>query len=184
MVAGMSVTYRKLLAMEKTGYKAHLLRLGQQDRMMRFETAATDVFIEKYADGINMRRDAIFAAFDDDLVMRGAAHIAFSDSLADLGLSVEADFRGMGIGTALLDKAINWSRLRYAKTFSSQCLVHNRWMMRKVKELGFTVTSDFDTAVATAPLDPPDLSLIRRVIIEEQVGLINFNAKLFFGLLK
>jgi GNAT superfamily N-acetyltransferase len=179
----MNITYRKLLAVEKGLYTDHLMRLESQDRMMRFETAATDTFIQNYTKGINMRRDAIFAAFDDDLVMRGAAHVAYSNALADLGLSVEQEFRGKGVGTTLLEKAINWSRVRYAKTFSSQCLVHNRWMMRKVKELGFDVSTDIDTAVATAPLDPPDLALIRKVIFEEQVGLLNYNTKLFFGLL-
>lgn len=150
---------------------------------MRFETHMADEALDGYAQTINLRTDAIFGAFDDGLEMRGAAHVALYGGMADLGLSVEQGYRGQGIGSRLLEKAIDWSRLRRAKTFSSQCLTHNRWMMAKVTKLGFDVVRDMDTAVATTQLEPPDLALVGKAVLDEQLGQINFGTKLWFSLI-
>lgn len=175
-------TIRKLLMAEKPKVADHLKRLDTADRIMRFETPASDDYIDRYVAGLRARTDILFGAFDDALVLRGFAHIALSGDLADLGLSVEAGQRGEGIGTKLLERAIAAARLAHAKTFSSQCLTHNRWMMGKMQAMGFTIERDCGTAVATTTLDPPSLRDVQESVFHEQLGWLDYNAKLIFSL--
>lgn len=173
------MTIRLLLPAERAQYGEHLKRLDFNDRMMRFETSTTDEGIDRYVAGIDMTRDAIFGLFDDQCVLRGAAHIAFAHGTADLGLSVEQGFRHQGSGTRLLDRAIDWSRFK-AKRFSSQCLTHNRWMMHRLLDKGFTVERDHETAVASLTLLPADGVLTYKAITEEHLGWLSYGTKLFF----
>lgn len=176
------ITYRRLLITEKPAIEAHLKRLDTGDRVMRFETAATDTFIEKYVAGLRVPQDILIGAFDDGPVLRGFAHVAIVNDLADLGLSVEASQRGQGIGSELLHRGIEAARLRHAKTFSSQCLTHNRWMMSKMRNMGFHIERDYETAVATTDLTPPDAISVTKAVFDEQLGWFDYNRKLVFNL--
>ena len=177
------ITYRRLLITEKDKVEEHLKRLDTANRVMRFETAATDSFIERYVAGLKRPQDILLGAFDDTLTLRGFAHVAVIKDLADLGLSVEASFRGHGIGSHLLDKAIEAARNRRTKTFSSQCLTHNRWMMGKMRAMGCHIERDYETAVATAELPPPDAISMTKAVFDEQLGWLDYNTKLVFSLL-
>jgi GNAT superfamily N-acetyltransferase len=168
-----------LLSSERAKFEEHLKRLDYHDRMMRFECSTTDHGIAEYVAGIDLSRDVIFGLFDDQCVLRGAAHVAFGNGIADLGLSVEPGLRKLGHGTRLLDRAIDWSRFR-ATRFSSQCLTQNRWMMRHLTGMGFVVERDRETAIASMDLTPADGILTYKTITEENLGWLSYGTKLFF----
>lgn len=161
---------RLLIPYESPLYMAHLKRLCANDRQMRFEAAVSDTFIEDYVESINDSSHAVFGAFDNSLTFRGAAHVCASRQVADLGLSVEDGYRGLGAGSALLDRAILWARHRQVKKFSSQCLTRNGWMMTKVKERGFAVDTDGEVSIATAELSPLNPIEYTAMAVQEQVA--------------
>ena len=165
--------YRSLLPLERRDFADHLVRLSAADRRMRFGCAASDDFIRRYAAKIPVT-DAIYGVFDESLVLRGAAHVAFIDNTADLGLSVEEGMRGMGVGTRLLDGALDLAQARGSRAFTSQCLTHNRWMMGRVRKLGFKVRSEGGESTATGELPSPTPTLIGRMAIRENLSWCAF----------
>jgi RimJ/RimL family protein N-acetyltransferase len=165
--------FRSLLPYERQQFTQHLLRLSPADRRMRFGCAASDGYIQRYVGGI-AAGDPIYVAFDDALVVRGAAHVAFNDGTADLGLSVEDGLRGQGLGTRLLQGALDLSQARGAHHFTSQCLTHNRWMMAHVKRLGFRVTSQDGESTATAELPAPTPVLLGQLALSENLSWLAF----------
>lgn len=178
-----TLSYRKILRSEREDYANHLKRLGNEDRVLRFETHISDEAIDKYVNGIRFSSDAVFGAFDNTLTMRGAAHISLDHDVADLGLSVESNWRGFGAGSTLFERAITHARLKHAKKFTSMCLAHNRWMLRHAREHGFTVTFDGGVAMGTAKLEPPDVLLVQQALLDEQFGWMDYGTKLWFNLI-
>ena len=161
--------FRSLLPVERHRFAEHLLRLSPADRRMRFGCAASDDYIRRYVAGI-ASSDAIYVAFDEALVIRGAAHIAFHEGTADLGLSVEQGLRGNGLGTRLLQGALDISRAHGARRFTSQCLTHNRWMMAHVRRLGFDIASQDGESTASARLPVPTPGFIGRMALNENLS--------------
>lgn len=172
------MSIRTLLPMERSKFAEHLKRLDWNDRLARFESSVSDEYIDKYVAGIGPR-DVILGYFDDECVLRGAAHIAFARDIADLGLSIEAGHRRQGLGTTLLERSIDYSRFRVSR-FSSQCLTHNRWMMNRLRRMGFVIEVDFDTAHAETDLNPADITLTFRAMTQENLGWFSYNTKLIF----
>lgn len=165
--------FRSLLRLERPQFADHLVRLSPADRRMRFGCAASDDFIRRYVAGI-APADCIYVAFDEFLVMRGAAHVAFHEGTADLGLSVEDGLRGMGLGTRLLQGALDMAQAHGARRFTSQCLTHNRWMMAHVRRLGFRVTSQDGESTAVAELPAPTPILIGNLALSENLSWLAF----------
>ena len=50
--------------------------------------------IERYVEGIDFNRDALFGVHGAGMRLVGAAHLAFGDDLAELGLSVSPPIPG------------------------------------------------------------------------------------------
>lgn len=178
-----TMSLRRVLLFERNEYADHLKRLGPGDRILRFELPASDAYIDRYVDRVHFVQDAVFGAFDDTLRLRGAAHVAIADRTADLGLSVESGWRGRGIGTRLLDRAIAHARLHGAERMFSMCLASNDWMVRHVTRLGFAVHRDGGVATATGALARPDIGLVQQTLIDEQFGWLDYGTKVWFSLL-
>lgn len=172
------MSIRILLPSERSQFAEHLKRLDWDDRLMRFESSVTDEYIDKYVAGIGPR-DTIIGFFDDQCTLRAAAHVAFNADLADLGLSVERQHRRQGIGSTLLDRAIDYARFK-AKRFSSQCLTQNRWMMTRLRQYGFVIETERDVAVAEVELNPADVMLTYKAISQENIGWLSYGTKLIF----
>jgi len=166
----MSFAYRSLMPFEFGLYAAHLKRLSDADRYMRFEAVTSDEGIDRYVDRIVLSRSAIIGVFDAEGVMRGAAHVVRDGTVTDLGLSVEAEFRGIGLGLRLLDEAISSARLLGARAFTALCLARNGWMTRQLKKRGFEMTHDGGCMLASSPLRPANPGLLAAAIWRDHLG--------------
>lgn len=172
---------RPLAFSERRLFAAHLKRLGREDRRMRFESMASDETIDRYVDRLRPVSDILIGAFDEDLVMRGAVHVAFTGKVAEIGLSVEADMRGQGTGTALLDEAIGWARIRGARSMTSQCLSHNRWMRKHLVARGFSVETDRETSIANAELERADFGLVASTLARQTLSLARYTTQILLN---
>ena len=173
---------RKLFKHEYPDVAKHLKRFNSDDRRLRFGCIASDSYIDDYVSGIHYS-DAVFGIHDDDLNLVGSAHVGIQNSVAELGLSVEQEHRGKGYGTLLLNKSIEHAKLMQANVFTSQCLNHNRWVLREMTKRGFHITRDYDSAIAEAELSKPDLLMYQTNFINENIALTLHNTKLWFKLL-
>ncbi|ARJ67101.1 histone acetyltransferase [Magnetospirillum sp. ME-1] len=146
---------RRLYLHERPAYAAHLKRLSAEDRRLRFARSGVgDQVIEDYVAAIAVG-DLILAAFaGDDLV--GAAHVALTGSLAEVGVSVDEGHRTDGIGSKLLRQAAAFARNRRAEKLYTLCLSDNRSMVALARRSGMQVHFEGGEAEAFLDLPPPD----------------------------
>jgi len=154
---------RPLYAHERPLFAAHLKRLPEDDRRCRFARAGvSDEWIESYVTAIPAG-DLILAALGRD-GMVGAAHLALSGRVAEVGLSVEPDHRAEGIGSDLFAQAVTVARNRRAGELFTVCLSGNRAMLALARRTGMVMHHEAGEAQARLELPPPDpLSVGREV---------------------
>ena len=91
----------------------HLLRLDPETRVQRFCHPATDADVRDYVGRLDLQRAKIIG-FVCEGEMRGAVELSPSGSaralLFDTTVSVEKDWQGRGIRTALVSRAIPVAR--------------------------------------------------------------------------
>lgn len=127
-------------------YYDHLIRLNNDDRILRFAGYISDESIERYVNGI--KENDIILAYIPDNIVRGAIHISFNDNIAEVGLSVESTFRSKGIGTNMFYQTINICKDNNIDKLFTMCLSHNSWMIKKAREFGMTMKSSFGETTA------------------------------------
>ena len=146
---------RRLYAHERPLYAEHLKRLGENDRRLRFARGGvTDEWIDAHVAGI-AADDLILSALERERVV-GAAHVALSGPLAEVGVSVDSDCRTGGIGSDLLRQAVTFARNRRAEKLYTLCLSENRSMMALARRTGMAVHYQGSEAEAYLDLPPPD----------------------------
>lgn len=132
---------RKLWPWESGALRHHLLRLGPEDRLMRFCTPASDRFIHAYCDRLEPLRMIVLGCFADGMLRGAAELIRTSDAWpvnAEIALSVERPFQDRGIGGELLGKALIVARNRLIDTVHSVFLPENGKMRRLLAKSGAT----------------------------------------------
>ena len=147
---------RKLLLHERPLFVDHLKRLQGADRQFRFAQGhVPDEAIERYVGHI-APEDLILGRFTDERMV-GAVHVAFAEDIAEVGVSVDPDHRGQGIGADLFKRAARWARNRHAERLYTLCQSDNRAMVALATKLGMTIHRESGTAEAFLALPPPDL---------------------------
>lgn len=137
--------YRRLLPTEISIYRAHLLRLNDEDRRLRFHSRISPTAIDEYCARVDWPNSVIVGCFRGDelggaaelrLAPRNASPPDDANPLAEIALSVDAPVRRRGIGTELTRRALLAARNRRVKTVLMLCLPENRCMQRIVQRLG------------------------------------------------
>ena len=158
---------RRLYAHERPFYAEHLKRLESNDRRLRFANGGvSDAWIDAHVAGIT-ETDLILAALERDRVV-GAAHVAFSGALAEVGVSVDCGHRTGGIGSDLLRQAVAFARNRRAEKLYTLCLSENGSMVALARRTGMAVHYQGSEAEAYLDLPPPDSASVGQ---EMSIGL-------------
>lgn len=104
---------RRLGADDLAQFEAHLLRLSDACRRLRFGTHVSDAFLRSYAQRVDLRNTAVLGVFVDG-EMRGAAELrSFAITWcqnAEGAFSVEKSFRACGIGKAMMAGLVDCGR--------------------------------------------------------------------------
>ena len=181
------VPIRELLASERPLFLAHLLTLEVEDRYLRFGSPLSDVSIEHYVAGIDWRTDTVFGIFDDRLKLAAAGHFApvprgASDDIAlgrtaEFGLSVAADARGIGLGTALFLRASAHARNLGISSLFMHCLSENRAMIHIARRAGMEIRQTHGEADAYLALEPGTVATAIEEGVQRQIALFDFAVK-------
>lgn len=143
-------------ARDGVALRAHLLHLPREDRHTRFGHYATDDTIGRYVDRLVERGDTVL--LHDDPAQPGrviaALHLAvLDDGIAEIGISVEREFRGHSYARRLIDAAgvlafcIGIKRLRVVVD------PNNRPMIALAERCGFVLAhSDIGELSGDRPL--------------------------------
>jgi RimJ/RimL family protein N-acetyltransferase len=80
---------------------------------------------------------AVRFVVEDNGRLVGETNVHVTGGRADLGMAVAIGFRGRGVGSALLDAAIQWARLKNAHKLTLQVWPHNRPARHIYERSGF-----------------------------------------------
>ena len=132
----------------------HFQQLDATDRHLRFGASLNDDAVTCYVDNIDFDQDEVYAIADDAHIVLGAVHIAMAGPEAELGLSVVASARGVGIGNALFERAVMRLRNRCAREVMVRCLSQNAAMMHLAQKHGMNIRFDGPDREARLELPP------------------------------
>ena len=117
----------------------HFLRLSAEDRRLRFGGPAGEERIRAYCARLDWPPAVVLGYFVDG-VLRAAGELkpiaGTLPPVAELAVSVEAPFRGRGVGTELCRRLLVRARNRLIARVHMLCLLDNRRVQRIARGLG------------------------------------------------
>jgi GNAT superfamily N-acetyltransferase len=153
---------RELTATQLHLFRSHLLRLQGDCRRARFGNPTSDIFLQTYADRLDLANTRVFGCSTDGYV-RGAVELRSLRPVwcaeAELAFSVEKPWRARGIGTALMVRAIAGARELGIDRLFLSCHAFNRPMQRIAERFAANMAFEdceclADIAVHREPIAP------------------------------
>ena len=172
-----TIPVQRLSASAQEAYRAHLLALPPNNVRLRFSAPMAAEGIAAYVARIDFDADEIFGVFADAMQLEGAAHLAFGDEFAELGVSVLPSARGRGIGHALVARATEHARNRSVRRLFMHCLAENAAMIRIARGAGMAVIVDSGEADAHLALPPMTPASLASEALADRVALYDFALK-------
>jgi len=147
---------RKLSLLDQPNIIKHLTSLQGHDRRLRFGCMVSDDYIVDYVNKSFVSDSKWFGVVDTDNIV-AACHVAFIDKQAELGCSVNIEYRGTGLAQSMFDRAMNWVRIRGVTEVYMHCLSENGAMKHIARKNDMLVVSecgDSDASVHVKPATP------------------------------
>jgi len=148
---------RPLLPAEGWRYRTHLLRLDPADRHSRFMGTLGEEAILSHVRRLDWRRTTVLAAIIRGEV-RAAAELCRGSGpqagMAELAVSVERGWQGLGLGVRLTEGVLTIARNRGVAAVTMVCLPENRRMRRIAARLVAGCRMEEGEVTAQVPLAP------------------------------
>lgn len=144
---------RKLTKKDSDRIVEHLCQLHGEDRRLRFGMIVTDNYIETYVHS-SFDGQSKWIACEDNCKIISACHVAVKDGVAELGCSVDKEYRDKKLAQAMFDRAVTWLRTQGITQVYMHCLSENGAMKHIARKNDMTVVSehgDVDANVVVAP---------------------------------
>lgn len=123
-----------LVSIKKELYLKHLLKLSIDDRYYRFFQFMSDESIKTYVSNV----------IEDDIIMSscgyGFSHIPIFDDIMEIGISVDASHRGIGIGRTLILDSIAHAKKLKCKEIHMICMGTNKTMVEIAEKNGAIIS--------------------------------------------
>ena len=176
------VPIRELSERHRARIRAHLLKLDESDRYLRFGYAANDEQVARYADNLDFGRDDIFGIFNRRLELIAMAHLAYTDlaehsNCAEFGVSVLKTARGLGLGTRLFARAVLHSRNKGVTMMFIHALSENTAMLKIARNAGARVKRDGTESEAYLQLPAAGLDTQVSELLNNQVAEVDYQLK-------
>ena len=176
-MAANTIHVQRLTEASRPEVERHFLRLEPEDVRLRFGIAIAAAAIVDYVERIDFDADAVFGVHDEALALVGAAHVAFTGDMAELGVSVLPGHRGYGIGSALLARAADHVRNRFVNRLFMHCLSENAAMLHIARKLGMTIVVNTGEADAFLKLPPADPASVAGEFVDQRLALFDYALK-------
>jgi GNAT superfamily N-acetyltransferase len=165
---------RRLWPSESTIFEAHLLRLDQTGRRLRFSGAVSDVFIQHYAAKCLDDAEIVFGWFVDG-TLRGTVELhrigGYTNRTGEAAFSVEPGFRDRGIGSTLMGRAVLAARNLGMRRMIVCCLRENTRMQHIAQKYQAEITFEDGDVLGTLRTSHPSPFSLVRAAISESHGL-------------
>ncbi len=138
-----------LTAADRARVEAHLLRLSPADRSLRFAAGlVTDETVRRYVDGIRFETDHVLGLVSKRGVVIGLAHGCVFDAggqrHVEAAFSVDAEWRGHGFGSRLMEALLLRARAAGGATVVGSCAARNLPMRRVFERAQMALSRDED----------------------------------------
>ncbi len=167
---------RKVMPTERGQYMAHLLRLDRADRYARFTGTTSDQLLERHCAAIDWSRTTLIGAFLQG-ELRAAIELRCDRMLwpneAELGVSVETDLQGHGIGGTLFRRALIVARNRSIGRVHVLSLAENARMRALIRRFGGVVWTEHGEVAASFTLPSPNQFSLALEALEDGAGAFN-----------
>lgn len=135
-----------IVQLSSADFQAHLLRLTRADRYSRFGLCMADDNVCSYVNRAETGRGRAFGFMEQGHV-RGAVelrHMGNRAGCAELAVTVDADWRGRGYGTWLVQCALDIARTMPVTTVVAIISGTNRSMRTMTSKLGAAIVEEGD----------------------------------------
>ena len=181
-MSSVMVPIRSLGPQHRARIAAHLMRLSQHDRYLRFGYPATDEQVLRYVELLNFERDEVLGIFNRKLELIALAHVAFSAAqeyanCAEFGVSVAGSARGRGFGARLFERAVLLARHRGVRMMFIHALTENAAMLKIARNAGATVQYDGPESEAWLQLPAAGLDTHVSKVMAQHFGEMDYQLK-------
>lgn len=120
----------------------HFLRMGKEDLRLRFGYQITDDYIIKYInDTWYSEDDQWFAVFESPEKVIATVHVSKYNNEAEMGCTVEEEYRNMGLGNALFRRGATWANRFGIRKIYMHCLSENEAIQKIAKKNSMSVVT-------------------------------------------
>jgi RimJ/RimL family protein N-acetyltransferase len=131
---------RRLSGEDRCAVMAHLLRLSDQDRQMRFCRAFPDKSVANYAENIDFQKNVCIGIFGHDQALVALVQaFPYDDGgvrTMEAAFTTDAPWRGQGLGTLLFLEVTDHAVEHGIGRVIAQCLDGNRPMRALLRAVG------------------------------------------------
>jgi len=176
---------RKLSQLDEDKLVAHLTSLQGEDRRLRFGAMVSDNFIEHYIHSSFDDESKWFGCEEDGRII-AACHAAVKNGDAELGCSVDKEYRGEGLAQKMFDRAVTWLRTQGITEVFMHCLTENQVMKHIARKNDMTVVSECGETDATVEVKPASVATVMkdayldRMAVYDMLIKTNYNAFDFY----
>lgn len=146
---------RKLTILDKKKLTDHLQLLAGEDRRLRFGSPVNDEYIANYVERTCGKPENKWFGVEVGSEIVAACHTAkINDTTAELGCSVNPEYRGNGLAQKMFDRTVMWLKTRNIRTVYMHCLSENAIMRHIARKNDMKVVSEYGESDANVELDP------------------------------
>lgn len=136
----------------------HLCKLQGEDRRLRFGAMTTNELIRSYVEKSWDSDDSQWFGCLSKGKIVSSCHVAIYKDEAELGCSVDKDYRGMGLAQSMFDRAVTYLRAGGITNVYMHCLTENDVMRHIAKKNDMTVVSCSGETDANIKVSPPTMA--------------------------
>ena len=114
-----------------------------------------DDYIAQYVESTCGVEDNKWFGVDEDGKLIAACHVAIMGDLAELGCSVDKEYRGNSLAQMMFDRAVTWLRTKGIQDVCMHCLAENSIMKHIARKNDMAVVTEYGESDANVHLEPP-----------------------------
>ena len=171
-------TVRRVLPYEYPKYRTHLKALDPEAQLLRFGFQIKEESLDAFCDGVEADPDnhVLFCVENSDFEFVGIGHIAFGNDM-ELAFSVLKEYRGQGMGDALMSRCIQYCRTHNVLKGKMICLSHNTPIKKLCAKHDIVMSSEYGETQGEIELPAPDLTAYINEQIAAQTAIFDFVIK-------
>ena len=146
------------------------------DRRLRFGGGLTDEYVYVYLNkAVREPHKNMWFVVEDKEKIVATCHVAYDkeQNVAELGLTVSADYRNQKLGQQLFDRGVTWARMMGAESIFMHCLTENHIMQQIARKSGMAVVTYYpsDESEASIKVDKNRIAAGFEDVVMENMAL-------------